>query len=138
MPASLEEVIGYSFGNADLLQEALTHKSHAFENGSSKHNERLEFLGDSVLATVVAHRLFLEYPEGDEGRLSKIKASLVSRATMARWAGAIGLGRYLLLGAGEEAMGGRDRPSILSNALEALIGAVYVDGGYHMKGSMYG
>lgn len=130
MPASLEEVIGYSFGNADLLQEALTHKSYAFENGSSRHNERLEFLGDSVLATIVAHRLFREYPDGDEGRLSKIKASLVSRATMARWAGAIGLGRYLLLGAGEEAMGGRDRPSILSNALEALIGAVYVDGGF--------
>jgi len=130
MSASIEDVIGYRFRDAGLLREALTHKSHAFEKGIARHNERLEFLGDSVLAAVAAHRLFERYPDCDEGRLSKMKASLVSRATCAQLATGLDLGRFLLLGSGEEAMGGRQRPSILSNALEALIGAVYLDGGY--------
>lgn len=130
MPASIEEIVGYTFGEPELLQEALTHKSHAFENGSARHNERLEFLGDSVLAAVVAEHLFVIHPDDDEGRLSKIKAHLVSRATLARWAEDIGLGRFMRLGAGEESTGGRNRPSILSNALEAVMGAVYIDGGY--------
>jgi ribonuclease-3 len=130
MSASIEDVIGYRFRDAGLLREALTHKSHAFEKGIARHNERLEFLGDSVLAAVAAHRLFERYPDCDEGRLSKMKASLVSRATCAQLAQELDLGRFLLLGSGEEATGGRQRPSILSNALEAVIGAVYLDGGF--------
>lgn len=130
MAVPIEEVLGYTFKDAELLREALTHKSHAFEQGGDMHNERLEFLGDSVLAIVVAHHLFREYPERDEGHLSKLKASLVSRAMLARWASHIGLGRYIELGSGEKSTGGRERPSILSNALEAVIGAVYIDGGY--------
>lgn len=128
--APIEAVVGYRFKDGALLQEALTHKSYAFERGAPRHNERLEFLGDSVLAAVVAHRLFDLYPGEDEGRLSKMKAALVSRATLARWSADMGLGAHLLLGSGEESTGGRERPSILSNALEALIGAVYLDGGY--------
>lgn len=128
--ASAEDLLGHGFRDPSLLDEALTHKSYAYERSALRHNERLEFLGDSVLAAVVAHRLFLDHPGEDEGRLSKLKASLVSRATLARWAEQIDLGPHLKLGAGEESTGGRERPSILSNALEAVIGALYLDGGY--------
>jgi len=127
---SLEEALGYRFRRPELLEEALTHKSYAFEKGGRRHNERLEFLGDSVLAAVTAHRLFERHPEEDEGRLSKMKAALVSRPTLTRWARKIRIAAYLRLGAGEEATGGRERASILANAVEALIGAVYLDGGY--------
>lgn len=130
MPDPIEEILGYRFRDAGLLQEALTHKSHAFETGSGRHNERLEFLGDSVLAVVVAHHLFELFPDEDEGRLSQRKSALVSRAAMARWAQGLELGRHMRLGSGEESTGGRTRPSILSNALEALIGALYLDGGF--------
>ncbi len=130
MTTSIEEVIGYRFRNSDVLQEALTHKSFAFEQNKEGHNERLEFLGDSVLSVVVARLLFDEHPEEDEGRLSKHRASLVSRASLAQWAESIDLGRYLRLGSGEESTGGRTRPSLLGNALEAVIGAVFVDGGF--------
>lgn len=128
--ASLAELVGHGFRDPSLLEEALTHKSYAYERGTLRHNERLEFLGDSVLAAVVAHRLFLDHPAEDEGRLSKLKASLVSRPTLARWAEDAELGEHLRLGSGEEATGGRERPSILANALEAVIGALYLDGGY--------
>lgn len=127
---SLEDLVGHRFRDPALLAEALTHKSYAYEQGALRHNERLEFLGDSVLAAVVAHRLFLDHPDEDEGRLSKQKASLVSRPTLARWAEECALGKHLKLGSGEETTGGRVRPSILSNALEAVIGALYLDGGY--------
>ncbi|MBI5244528.1 MAG: ribonuclease III [Elusimicrobia bacterium] len=130
MQDSIEEVIGHRFRRPELLEEALTHKSYAFEGGGRRHNERLEFLGDSVLAAVTAHRLFDQHPDEDEGRLSKMKAALVSRPTLTRWARRIGLGEHLKLGAGEEATGGRGRASILANAVEAVIGAVYIDGGY--------
>ncbi|MBI3299500.1 MAG: ribonuclease III [Elusimicrobia bacterium] len=128
--ASAEELVGHGFRDPSLLEEALTHKSYAYERGTQRNNERLEFLGDSVLAAVVAHRLFLDHPGDDEGRLSQLKASLVSRPTLARWAEQCGLGPHLKLGSGEETTGGRERPSILSNALEAVIGALYLDGGY--------
>jgi ribonuclease-3 len=108
----------------------LTHKSHAFEKQNIRQNERLEFLGDSVLAAVVAHYLFENFPQENEGRLSKIKAAWVSQSALTRAALKIELGRFLLLGAGEEKSGGRQRPSILANAFEALIGAIYIDGGY--------
>lgn len=127
---SLEDLVGHRFRDPALLAEALTHKSYAYEFGSLRHNERLEFLGDSVLAAVVAHRLFLDHPGEDEGKLSKHKASLVSRTTLAKWAEDCHLGKHLKLGSGEETTGGRLRPSILSNALEAVIGALYLDGGY--------
>lgn len=130
MAEPLEEVIGYRFKDAGLLKQAMSHKSFASESGSSVCNERMEFLGDSVLAAVVAHQLFSEYPDEPEGNLSKKKSLLVSRPSLAAWAEELGLGTYLYLGVGEETSGGRTRQSLLANALEALIGAVYLDGGY--------
>ncbi|MFI5350288.1 MAG: ribonuclease III [Elusimicrobiota bacterium] len=130
MAEPLEAVIGYRFRNPDLLKLALSHKSFASESGSGAYNERLEFLGDSVLAAVVAHQLFDEYPDDAEGGLSKKKSLLVSRPSLALWGEEIGLGAHLLLGIGEETTGGRTRQSLLANAVEALIGAIYLDGGY--------
>ena len=130
MSTALEERIGFRFRRADLLKAALTHKSFASEQKTGRYNERLEFLGDSILSAIVAHKLFDLYPDEDEGRLSKRKSLLVSRPVLARWARELDLGAYLYLGAGEDSSGGRLRPSILSNALEALIGALYLDGGY--------
>jgi len=112
-----------------LLEEAVTHKSHATERGALRNNERLEFLGDSVLGLVVAYYLFLKNPSEDEGFLSKAKSALVSRANLARWAETIGLGHHINLGAGEHLSGGSKRHSILANAMEAVLGAVYLDGG---------
>lgn len=130
MAEPLESIIGYRFKNPDLLKLALSHKSFASESGSGAYNERLEFLGDSVLAAVVAHQLFDEYPQDAEGGLSKKKSLLVSRPSLAAWGEELGLGAHLLLGVGEETTGGRSRHSLLANAVEALIGAIYLDGGY--------
>ncbi|MBI5743337.1 MAG: ribonuclease III [Elusimicrobia bacterium] len=127
--SSLEEVIGYEFRDRELLAEALTHKSHAAESGSPRHNERLEFLGDSVLGLIVSYYLFLKHPSKDEGFLSKTRSAIVSRANLARWAEALRLGLHLNLGAGEHLSGGARRHSILANAIEAVLGAVYLDGG---------
>ncbi|MFI5362717.1 MAG: ribonuclease III [Elusimicrobiota bacterium] len=130
MAEPLEAVIGYRFRNPDLLKLAMSHKSYASESGSGAHNERLEFLGDSILAAVVAHQMFDEYPQDTEGGLSKRKSLLVSRPSLAAWGEELGLGAHLLLGNGEETTGGRTRQSLLANAVEALIGAIYLDGGY--------
>ena len=130
----LEEVIGYRFRDAALLQEALSHKSFASESKTGVFNERLEFLGDSILAAVVAHQLCADYPQDDEGSLSKKKSQLVSRPSLAHWAVELNLGAYLYLGVGEDSSGGRHRASLLANALEALIGAIYLDGGYQAAG----
>ena len=130
MSSALEGRIGFRFKRPELLKAALTHKSFASEQKSGRYNERLEFLGDSVLSAVVAHQLFDLYPDEDEGKLSKRKSLLVSRPVLARWAGELGLGEFLLLGSGEDSSGGRLRPSILSNTVEALIGAIFLDGGY--------
>ena len=127
--AFLEEVIGYRFKNGKLLSEALTHKSHAAERGSPGDNERLEFLGDSVLGLVVSWHLFRRHPSEDEGYLSKARSAIVSRANLARWAAALRLGEHLFLGAGETQSGGKGRQSILANAIEAVLGAAYLDGG---------
>jgi len=134
----LEAAIGYRFRNPDLLALALSHKSYASESGSGADNERLEFLGDSVLAAVVAHQLYVEYPGEPEGTLSKKKSMLVSRPSLAAWAEEIGLGAHLYLGVGEESTGGRARQSLLANALEALIGAMYLDGGYAAAAAFVG
>ena len=124
-----EQVIGYHFKNPELLTEALCHSSYANEKrGSLRCNERLEFLGDSVLSIVVSNHLFrnTKLPEGD---LTKIRASLVCEKSLFEWAKTIRLGDYLLLGHGEDQSGGRERPSVLSDAFEAVIAAIFLDGG---------
>lgn len=130
MPTELENIIGYCFKDKAILKEALTHKSFAGEHKSAHHNERLEFLGDSILGAIVADYIYCQCPHSEEGVLSKIKSNLVSRHNLYLWAKELELGRFLCLGHGELATGGRQRDSILSNAMEAVIGAVYIDGGY--------
>ncbi|MDO5560099.1 MAG: ribonuclease III [Oscillospiraceae bacterium] len=126
----LEESIHYTFKNKKLLTEALSHSSYANENKRNrKSNERLEFLGDSVLSIVVSQYLFEHFSHFPEGDLTKIRASLVCEKSLYVFAKQIDLGHYLLLGKGEENTGGRERTSILADAFEALIAAVYLDGG---------
>ena len=128
----LEEKIGYRFHDRKLFAQALTHSSYANERHISKLgcNERLEFLGDAVLEIVSSDFLFHKFPELPEGDLTKTRASLVCEPTLAYCAEEIALGSYLLLGKGEEATGGRERNSVVSDAMEALIGAIYLDGGF--------
>ncbi|GAB4249052.1 MULTISPECIES: ribonuclease III family protein [Deferrisoma] len=129
----LEEALGYLFETPDLLDQALTHKSYANERGSGiRDNERLEFLGDAVLDLVVSHLLYELRPPLTEGKMSKVRAFLVSEPSLAEVARSFGLGRYLLLGKGEEQTGGREKPSILSGAFEALVAAIYLDGGFDL------
>ncbi|WP_178338392.1 ribonuclease III [Candidatus Avelusimicrobium facis] len=130
MPTELENIIRYCFKDTAILKEALTHKSFAGEHRDVHHNERLEFLGDSILGAIVADYIYCQCPHSEEGVLSKIKSNLVSRHNLYLWAKKLDLGRFMRLGHGELATGGRQRDSILSNAMEALIGAVYLDGGY--------
>ena len=127
----LEQVIGYSFSNLALLTQALSHSSYANEHRAEGmgNNERLEFLGDSVLEIVSSEFLYLSFPDKPEGELTRLRASLVCEATLAFCARQFDLPSYLLLGKGEERTGGRGRASIVSDALEALIGAIYLDGG---------
>ena len=128
--SDIEQVIGYCFRDKGLLKEALTHKSFAGEHRSANHNERLEFLGDSILGAIVANYIYKQCPHDEEGVLSKIKSNLVSRRNLYLWGKTLDLGRYMLLGKGEICTGGRERDSIISNAMEAVIGAVYLDGGF--------
>lgn len=127
----LESKIGYKFKNADLLKEAITHSSYANEHksGHIKYNERLEFLGDAVLSIVVSDYIFKHCPELPEGELTKLRASLVCEKTLFEFAKQINLGENLILSKGERHNGGAERPSILSDAFEALIAAIYIDGG---------
>ena len=125
-----EERIGYSFKNKDLLFEALSHSSFANEYKHGRHsNERLEFLGDSVLSIVVSEHLFKHFKHLPEGELTKIRASLVCEKALFEFSKQIDLGSFIFLGRGEENTGGRKRPSIVSDAFEAVIAAVYLDGG---------
>ncbi|MCR5639321.1 MAG: ribonuclease III [Lachnospiraceae bacterium] len=130
--SDFQKKLGYVFKDIMKLETALTHSSYANERRMNKpeDNERLEFLGDAVLELVMSENLFNKYPEKDEGELSKIRASKVCENALAYCARQIGLGKMIELGNGEKMMGGADKPSILSDALEAVIGAIYLDGGF--------
>ena len=130
MSHQLETIIGYKFKNPELLETALTHTSYANESRTPvQHNERLEFLGDSVLGMLVAEYLYRNFPNRPEGELTRMRASLVSEEALFQFAQEIQLGEYLRLGHGEDLGGGRNRPSVVSDAFEALIAALYLDGG---------
>lgn len=127
----LQEMIGYQFKDPGLLTHALTHSSYANEKhwDKTRCNERLEFLGDAVLEVISSDFLFHTYESMPEGEMTKLRASLVCEPTLAYCADVIPLGDYLLLGKGEDLTGGRKRPSVVSDAMEAVIGAIYLDGG---------
>lgn len=129
--SDLRTVLGTPDLDEALLQHALTHRSFAYENGGLPTNERLEFLGDSVLGLVVTDRLYSMHPTLSEGRLAKLRAAVVNARALAEVARTLGLGPYLRLGRGEESTGGRDKSSILSDTVEALIGAVYLQFGFY-------
>jgi ribonuclease-3 len=129
LDARLQLALGYTFDDPALLDLALTHRSYCAERGIDESNERLEFLGDSVLGFVVTTHVFEEFPELPEGELAKLRAVVVSSETLARVALELDLGAALRLGKGEHASGGRGKTSILADAMEAVIAAVYLDGG---------
>ena len=132
MLTKLEQGLGYTFRNKTLLENALTHSSYANEN-RERHlpdNERLEFLGDSILGFVVAEYLYRNFPDKPEGELTRIRADLVCERNLAEAAATVELGSYLLLGHGEEQGGGRKRDSIVSDAMESVIAASFMDGGF--------
>ena len=128
---TLEKRLSYKFRNRDLLEHALTHRSRAHEDASADvvDNESLEFLGDAVIGLVIADLLFREFPDYDEGQKSKIKAMLVSSPSLAHQGKQLALGDHLLLGRGEEKTGGRKKPGLIADTYEALIAAIYLDGG---------
>jgi ribonuclease-3 len=133
--AELEQVLGHSFGSPELLDRALTHSSQAREaemlrpSETVGDNEQLEFLGDAILGLVTTEELFRRFPQFSEGQLSKLKAHLVSKNHLVNVAERFGIGRFLRLGRGEEKSGGRTKPAILADSVEAVLGAVYLDGG---------
>jgi len=139
--SELQTRLGYTFRDEDQLQTALTHPSVAHENAAATsvgneapqrhaHNQRLEFLGDAVLQLVLTRELYEKFPAFDEGPLTKARAKLVNRRTLAEHARALGLGAHLILSHGEELHGGRERPSALADTFEALLGAIFLDGGF--------
>jgi ribonuclease-3 len=123
--SDLAKTLGYQFADLNLMQQALTHRS-----AGGRNNERLEFLGDAILGSVIAADLYERYPQAREGELSRLRSSLVRRETLAGLARELGIGRHINLGAGERKSGGHHRGSILADALEALFGAIYLDGGF--------
>ncbi len=136
--AKLENLIGHKFRDLKILERAVTHRSWAFENTEGQsgeviretENESLEFVGDSVLGLIIAEQLFLSNPKLGEGDLTVMKHQLVSTGTLAKLGGALNLGEYLKIGKGEEKTGGRTKSALLANTLEAVIGAIFFDGGY--------
>ncbi len=130
--SELEKRLGYFFGRPRLLFQALCHRSYTHEKKhlKLKENERLEFLGDAVLELAVTSLIHTRYPQADEGRLTQLRASLVNEPSLARLGRGLELGRFIRLGKGELSSGGADKPSILSDCLEAVLGAVYLDAGY--------
>ena len=133
---AVEEALGYRFDDPGLLEHALTHRSRAHEDASGgvRDNESLEFLGDAVLGFVISDRLFRECPDWNEGQKSKARAALVSTAALARVGEGLGLGNHLLLGRGEERTGGRTKRSLIADTFEAVVAAVYLDGGIEAVG----
>ncbi|MFO7964402.1 MAG: ribonuclease III [Desulfobacterales bacterium] len=131
---NISEIIGHRFTDVSLLEEAFRHSSYVNEQNDKmlKSNERLEFLGDAVLNLVIGHLLMLRYPQVNEGKLSKMRASLVNESRLAEISRDIHLGEFIQLGKGEMMSDGSNKPSILADALEALIAAVYLDGGYRV------
>ena len=130
--AEIEKKLGYLFKNRTLLLLSMTHSSFAFERLDNKqHNETLEFLGDAVLDLTIGHILFTRFPKKREGQLTRIRSALVNEAGLARVARSLDLGKYLLLGRGEDSSGGREKSSILSCAYEALLGAMFMDSDYN-------
>ena len=131
--------IGYQFKNLDLLDQALHHSSwvHEHPDQALGSNERLEFLGDAVLELVITEHLYHRFLEANEGQLSKARSGVVNETRLAATARGLGLGGYLLLGKGEEGQGGRNKPSILADAMEALLAAVYLDGGLEAARSVF-
>lgn len=127
--AEFENVIGYEFKDKELIKTALTHSSYANENKLPNNNERLEFLGDSVLGFVTAEYLFSQFKSRPEGELTKLRAAVVCEKSLFKFAEKISLGEHIFMGRGEEHSGGRNRPSIVSDAFEAVIAAMYIDGG---------
>lgn len=123
--ADLSKTLGYRFTDLNLMQQALTHRS-----AGGRNNERLEFLGDALLGSVIAAELYARYPQAREGELSRLRSSLVRREALAGLARDLEIGRYLKLGTGERKSGGHHRGSIMADALEALLGAIYLDGGF--------
>jgi ribonuclease-3 len=121
----LEKLLGHQFADRTLLQQALTHRS-----AGNRNNERLEFLGDAILGAVIAEELFRRHPKASEGKLSRLRSRLVRRESLRDIARALDIGQYLILGAGERRSGGHRRDSILSDAVEALLGAIYLEGGF--------
>lgn len=128
----IQDELHIKFINKDLLLNALTHKSYAIEKKMKYFNERLEFLGDSIISSIVAEFLYNRYPQYDEGKLSRMKSYLVSRVSLVHWAKRIRIGKYILLSRNEESSGGKKRASLLANVFEALIGALYLDRGYEV------
>ena len=128
--ATFETALGYEFADRGLLALALTHRSYCAENGNVESNERLEFLGDAVLGLSITHSLFHFRPEQTEGDLAKARAEVVSSPSLAEAARRLGVGDVLLLGRGEELSGGRDKESILADAMEAVIAAIYLEAGW--------
>ncbi len=128
----LEGLLGHRFGDPKLLEEALTHKSFLNENTATgrRHNERLEFLGDAVLGLCIGHLLMEHFPDVREGELSMIRAQIVNENHLSEVAGQLALGEWLYLGRGEEQTGGRRKPSLLADGVEAVLAAVYLDGGF--------
>ncbi|BEP16564.1 ribonuclease III [Acidothermaceae bacterium B102] len=131
----LQDAIGVEV-SAEILERSVTHRSYAYENGGLPTNERLEFLGDSVLGLVVTDALYTTHPDLPEGQLAKLRASVVNMKALAGVSRGLGLGSYLRLGKGEETTGGRDKSSILADTLEALIGAVYLDRGLEVASDL--
>lgn len=126
----LEAALGHRFNDRALLEQALVHRSYCAEHPEASSNERMEFLGDAVLGLSVTVHVYAEYPDLPEGELAKLRASVVNSEALAALAGEIDLGPALLLGKGEDASGGREKPSILADTMEAVIAAVYLDGGW--------
>jgi ribonuclease-3 len=125
-----QKVIEYSFNNLEVLLTALTHKSYASQIGQKSCNERMEFLGDSVLSAIVAETLYLHYPRYTEGKLSQLKAQIVSMPNLSVWAQKINLGDYIFLGKSDDTRESRERESLLCDVFEAVVGALYLDGGF--------